>query len=162
MNSLFNFEISMWEKFMKNKYFRNIHNHFFYLFHYEQLITKIHNDDQINKLNWKILRPYSRIILVGLISIIVGSASFMLIIQPKWIDNFNYFVILSQMFPNDDGLRYLCGAINLGTINTMFTVFYATSNDLKQFQFLLPIKYARYRYLNKYDSDHYDWIKDLV
>lgn len=158
----------MWRKFMQNKYFRKIHNHFFNFFHYEELIGEIFLNNNIvidierrKNIIEQISRPYFRTILVGMITFFVKFATLMLIIQPEWINNYNYFEILSRMLPND-GRKYLSAALNMCAINTVVIAFYATSTNYEQFRFLLPIRYSQCRHLNKQDSDHYEWIKDYV
>ncbi|OTF69573.1 hypothetical protein BLA29_011901 [Euroglyphus maynei] len=64
------------------------------------------------------------------------------------------------MFPTE-GRSYLMAAMIICTINSLVNAFYATSTRYEKFQFILPIQYAKYRKLNKQNSDHYEWIKDF-
>ncbi|OTF69794.1 hypothetical protein BLA29_003655 [Euroglyphus maynei] len=152
MNSLLNFEIIMWRKLMQNKYFQLIGE----IFLNNNIVIDIERRKNIIE---QISRPYFRTILVGMITFFVKFATLMLIIQPEWINNYNYFEILSRMLPND-GRKYLSAALNMCAINTVVIAFYATSTNYEQFRFLLPIRYSQCRHLNKQDSDHYEWIKD--
>nr|XP_046911658.1 LOW QUALITY PROTEIN: uncharacterized protein LOC124492724 [Dermatophagoides farinae] len=167
INSIVNLEIVLFRKFMKNFYFRRYHNHIFYLFYYDELIQRkfnVHHDDDddevvrmkpFGKIPW----PYIHNLLLGIINITVTLASIILIKQPKWINDYDCFDVLSKLFPAD-GLTYLMTAIILCTINTLLNAFYATSTSYEQFQFLLPIQYVKWRNMNEQDSKHYEWIRD--
>uniref|UniRef100_A0A6P6YMN5 Uncharacterized protein LOC113799813 n=1 Tax=Dermatophagoides pteronyssinus TaxID=6956 RepID=A0A6P6YMN5_DERPT len=150
MYSIVKFEINIWKKFMQNKYYHIVHNHIFYLFNY--------NDELIRqKPMGKISKSYKLNLLLGIINLLVLFTSIIMIIKPKWINNFNTFNVLLQMFPAE-GLSYLIAAMIICTINSLLNAFYATSTDYNQFEFILPIQYSKYRNLNELDSNRFEWI----
>nr|XP_027206306.1 uncharacterized protein LOC113799810 [Dermatophagoides pteronyssinus] len=160
MNSVLNFEIFLWKKFMKNKYYRIIHNHILYLFYYDELIRQKffinnHREKPMGKINQS---SFNNKILLAITSILILIISIFSILQPKFIVNYNGFIIYTKMFPIE-GLKYLSNSIIICTINIILNAFYATSSYYEQFHFILPIQYKQLRNLNHRNSKQFETIK---
>ncbi|KAH7641635.1 hypothetical protein HUG17_4680 [Dermatophagoides farinae] len=129
---------------MKNKYYRFIHNHINNLYHYDEIIRKqyyprstenYNENEQIEKSNEMIRRPFWNVIVPGLICCLYSFGLFVYLIWPDIVYVHPFFLIVPHMYPAN--IRIYCSIMSLiWGVNYIFQVFYGLSTDLRHYQFL--------------------------
>ncbi|XP_075591488.1 uncharacterized protein LOC124492577 isoform X1 [Dermatophagoides farinae] len=142
--NILNLEINLWKKLMKNKYYRFIHNHINNLYHYDEIIRKqyyprstenYNENEQIEKSNEMIRRPFWNVIVPGLICCLYSFGLFVYLIWPDIVYVHPFFLIVPHMYPAN--IRIYCSIMSLiWGVNYIFQVFYGLSTDLRHYQFL--------------------------
>ena len=145
MNYIVDYEIILWKKLMKNTLYRLYHNQFFFIFKYDELIEKTFRLDE-KPIGWIKNPPHHSPFFV-LPSLFVCTMSIIYIKQFDWIQDYSMYQAMTGLFPKD-GLHYLMQGLIIWSLNSMFNGFYASSRRFEDYDFLLPIRYEKYRKLN--------------
>nr|XP_046911656.1 uncharacterized protein LOC124492722 [Dermatophagoides farinae] len=149
---------------MKYNYYRKIHNQFFYIFKYDELMQKqiIENNYPIDtKPIGKIMNPPHHHPIFFIPSILVMIMAFIYIGQFEWIKNYQFYQTMIKLFPSE-GLHYIMTTMIIWILNGLLNGFYASSRYYQHFYFILPIQHRRYRELTTKDSNKYTLIRDRV
>lgn len=144
---------------MKNTLYRQYHNQFFFIFKYDELIEKTFRLDE-KPIGWIKNPPHHSPFFV-LPSLLVCTMSIIYIKQFDWIQDYTMYQAMTGLFPKD-GLHYLLQGLIIWSLNSMFNGFYASSRRFEDYDFLLPIRYEKYRKLNDKNQKKFNLLRDRI
>nr|XP_027196522.1 uncharacterized protein LOC113791005 [Dermatophagoides pteronyssinus] len=81
--------------------------------------------------------------------------------QFDWIQDYSMYQAMTGLFPKD-GLHYLMQGLIIWSLNSMINGFYASSRRFEDYDFLLPIRYEKYRKLNDKNQKKFNLLRDRI
>ncbi|KAH7641637.1 hypothetical protein HUG17_4682 [Dermatophagoides farinae] len=147
--NLLDLETNLWQKWMKNPYYRRIHNHINQLFYYNDFIQlrydRLKSCGDNDRLDAKttatkesidiIPRSFWNVILPGMVNMMFVIGALPFVLRLEFLEQYKFFQVLPQFIPKN-GPRYVLTLNVIWSTMQFFQMFYGHSTQIERYGFL--------------------------
>ncbi|XP_075591485.1 uncharacterized protein LOC124492578 [Dermatophagoides farinae] len=147
--NLLDLETNLWQKWMKNPYYRRIHNHINQLFYYNDFIQlrydRLKSCGDNDRLDAKttatkesidiIPRSFWNVILPGMVNMMFVIGALPFVLRLEFLEQYKFFQVLPQFIPKN-GPRYVLTLNVIWSTMHFFQMFYGHSTQIERYGFL--------------------------